>query len=252
MAPEWLSDVNAAYAALLEGPFADPTPQIEFYDFLCWIGAAARANATLDKALARFPDSAEAQDWLRRRLLWEGGPKRLEDGYAELLSRQDSANGAATQLRWYAGYASLLAAEQYRRLGELDAAVAAYGRAIAHFDRNLEAFPEGKDRLPTLHRARARRHGACGARPRRDGRGGARAAGRARAPPRLGRDPRRPRDHPVATAMMLKAKLVKEGNGALANKVQKALDALDLKLLEEPAYDQSGAGAARRAGAVRS
>jgi tetratricopeptide (TPR) repeat protein len=238
--PEWLSDVNAAYAALLEGPFADPTPQIEFYDFLCWIGAAARANVTLDKALARFPDSAEAQDRLRRRLLWEGGPKRLEDGYAELLSRQDSANGAATQLRWYAGYASLLAAEQYRRLGELDAAVAAYGRAIAHFDRNLEAFPEGKDNCQ--HYIALARAGT--ARVALD-RGEMDAAAREL----LAALELRPASAatldglgitPVATAMMLKAKLVKEGNGALANKVQKALDALDPKLLEEPAYDQTG------------
>jgi tetratricopeptide (TPR) repeat protein len=240
--------VNAAYAALMEGPQADAAPQIEYYDFLNWIGAASRAKATLDQALARFPDSPLVQDRLRQRLLWEGGPKRLEEGYLAFADRNDPASSRPTQIHWFSGYASLVAAEQYRRESDFTSAMRAYGRAIEHFELNVEQFPEGKD---NCHHYEALAHAAM-----------ARIALERDQLPIATADLLRALElrpdsaatldglgiSPVATAMMLKTKLVKAGDEARAKQVQAALDALDPKLLEPPPFEQTGP--ARRPGAA--
>ena len=44
-------------------------------------GKSTTLAAVLDRALERFPGSAELHDRLRRRLLWEGGPRALEAAY---------------------------------------------------------------------------------------------------------------------------------------------------------------------------
>ena len=232
--PEWLSDVHAAYSVVAGDALAEPTPLVDYYDFLHWIGAASRANEVLEDALRRFPDSAVLHDRLRGKLLWEGGPELLERGYAERLARADAPNAAASQLSWFAGYATLVAAEHHRRRGAFERSVASYDRAVSLYERNAQLFPEGRDTC--LHfEALARAGKARVALDRGDLDGATRELiaalelrpDSAATPDGLGITP-------VATALMLKARLAKAGDADRGAQVQAALDALDPRLLATP------------------
>ncbi len=139
--PEWLADINAAYGKLAAHPLVSEDNLVSYYDFLNWLGGTRRAGATLDDALAKFPESAVLHDRLRGRLLWEKGPAELEREY----SKRVAAPNASPQESWFAGYASLVAAENFRRRKEPAAALAAYGRGIELYERNHGAVPEGRD-----------------------------------------------------------------------------------------------------------
>jgi hypothetical protein len=238
--PEWLSDVNAAYTSIAREAPSDPEPLVDYHDFLRWIGATPRADAVLDDALQRFPDSPVLHERLRGRLLWEGGPAGLEHGYAERLAAQEAADAEPTPLTWFAGYASLVAAEHHRRRGEFEQAVASYGRAIELYRRNAELFPEGEDtgrHFIVLGRAGLARvaleRGELGA-----------ATEELLAALELRPDSAATPDGlnitPVATAKMLRAKLLEAGDLERAARVQGALDALDPRLLEPPASELPG------------
>ena len=138
---EWLADVNAAYAKLAEHPLVTEDNLVSFYDFLYWLGGTRRARAVLDDALAKFPDSALLHDRLRAHVLWDQGPSELQGEYTERLAEP----GHSRQLTWFAGYASLVAAENFRRRSDLDSAQVAYQRGIELFERNLADAPEGRD-----------------------------------------------------------------------------------------------------------
>ena len=143
--PEWLSDVNAAYSEVILDPTTDDGTLVQYYDFLRWIGATPRANRVLDGALSRRPDSPRLHDRLRSRFLFEGGPKGLEDGYKRWVERSAADAEEATQATWFAGYASLVAAEQLRRRNRFGEARGAYVRAVDYYEQNIAAFPAGKD-----------------------------------------------------------------------------------------------------------
>jgi len=243
--PEWLSDVNAAYTTLAKGPFVDEITVVNHYDFLRWIGASPRANAVLDDALARFPESPVLHSRLRDRLLWDGGPKNLERDYAERLARETAAGAEPTQLAWFAGYASIVAAEHYRRRSEFEAAVVAYDRATALYERSLRDFPDGADtckHLIALSHAglsrialeqtdleRAKRELLLCFEIRPDS---------AATQDGLGLSP-------VMTAKMLKARLLEASDEKGAEEIQLAMDSLDPKLLEPPPAEQMGSGRRR-------
>jgi hypothetical protein len=243
--PEWLSDVNAAYASLTEAGLADPEPLVDYHDFLRWIGATPRANTVLEEALARFPDSAELHERLRARLLYEGGPQGLEHGYEAALERRSAAGGEPTQLTWFAGYASLVAAEHHRRRSEFEAATAAYGRAIVHFERNMALFPEGRDNC--LHFMALGHAGSSRVALERKDLAAATTALLASLElrPASAATPDGLNITPVMTAKMLEARLLEAGDAERAAQVRAALDALDLSLLEPPPSELPGAGRRR-------
>src|SRR5690606_31243513 len=108
------------------------------YDFLDSLGAKRRAGRVLEDGLRRFPDAFALHDRLRAKLLAERGVAGLEPAYAAMLAQPD----APPTLHAQAGYSSIVAAEFHRRSGDLDAAVAAYERALAHYDRAKEQSPE--------------------------------------------------------------------------------------------------------------
>lgn len=231
--PEWLSDVNAAYALVSKNAFATDEQLVSFHDFLRWLGGAQRARAILDEALERFPASPLAHDRLRTRLLFESGPTGLETGYATRVAR-DPSN---PDLQWFAGYAALVAAEHRRREGDAVAALAAYDRGIAYFDDAARLRPETA--------ANAGHFAALG------------LAGRARLAlergeleravdetvaslersPGAGATPDGLNITPVDTAKMLRARLEEAGKTEPLAKLQAALDALDPKLLEKRAFE---------------
>jgi hypothetical protein len=142
--PEWLSDVNGAYDVLVEAQLEDESVLVEHYDFLRWIGATPRAGEVLAKGLARFPDSPELHGRLRARVLWEDGPSGLEREYAQRLA-QAAADESPSQVTWFAGYASLIAAEHWRQRSEFDEADASYRRSIERFELSASEFPDGAD-----------------------------------------------------------------------------------------------------------
>lgn len=136
---EWLADVNAAGLIVAKNRLATIEQLLSIHDFLRWLGGAPRANAILEELLARRPDSPEAHDRLRARLLFDGGPSRLESDYEARLAKPD----AHPQLAWFAGYAALVAAEHQRREGRPDEALASYARGSARFAAWSAANPAG-------------------------------------------------------------------------------------------------------------
>lgn len=132
--PQWTADVHAAYAVLGRHPFGRDVHIAHHYDFLQFFGAAD-TDAVLDRGLERFPASPALHQRLRARLLERKGPDGLEADYERRLA----ADGAPATLPWFAGYASLVAAEAHRRGGERQAAVAAYWRGMSHFGAYRQA-----------------------------------------------------------------------------------------------------------------
>ena len=234
--PQWLTDVHATYAVLARHPLASDRNVTSHYDFLKYLSATVQADGVLDEGLKRFPDSPLLHDRLRTRLLDERGVAGLEAGYAERLAKLD----ASPNLEWYAGYASLVAAEFRRRTSEDAEALSAYDRGIAHFERAAEKNPANRDSadhfiaLALAGRARL-----------------ALEAGDLEGALRLVRASfeKRPTAaatmdglnfSPVDTAKLLLARLKQTSQLELAQTLQAALDALDPLMLQPPAYEPRG------------
>jgi len=240
--PEWMADINAAYATLSEHPLVTDENLVSYYDFLRWLGASPRANGVLDNALTRFPDSALLHERLRSRILWEKGPTGLLSAYAEMLSRPK----ASLQLSWYAGYAALVAAEHHRRRGEFDQASAAYNAGIAHYETSIKALPDGADlcnhfiALALAGRARmALEQGDLERATSELLASFARRADSAATPDGLNLTP-------ADTSRMLEARLGDAKREDLLVKLKDALSKLDPKLLELPTSERNVPGRGQR------
>ncbi len=236
---EWLSDVNAAYTEVADHALVSDRSLCGYHDFLHWIGATPRAKSVLDGALTRFPDSPELHARLRNQLLWEGGPEGLARGYAERIA---AAPEGETQIAWFAGYAALVEAEQYRREAQDAQALGAYARGIAHFERSAARFRASADScehfiaLALAGRARLylergeleqATQALLASLARR-----AEAAGTADGMNLT----------PIQTGKMLVARLEAADDAGGAERVQAALDGLDPELLEPPASERMGSG----------
>jgi len=247
--PEWLSDVHAAYEVIARSPFADDEVLIGQYDFLRWIGATPRAEGMIDVALTRFPDSPLVHDRYRAQLLWEGGPAGLEAGYDEMLADAAERGDPATQVAWFSGYASLVAAEHYRRRNRTDEAIAAYEQGLARFERAATAFPDAAD---SCEHFRAMAH-AGWSRVALELGDLAKATDELLAGMTLSPDSSATLDglglSPIMTAKMLHARLMESGepgDAGRASRVQAALDSLDPRLLEPPPSEPADLGRGQR------
>ncbi|MDF1837780.1 MAG: hypothetical protein P1V35_07930 [Planctomycetota bacterium] len=135
-----MSKSQAAFAVLEHHPLC---PEVEFgthYDFLVYVGARFEAGQVLQRGLKAFPNSGGLHSRLRNQVLARGGQgivNGLEETYRTMLAQPD----AAPNLTWFAGYATIVAAEFQRREGEMEMAVGTYGRALELFQRNLETLP---------------------------------------------------------------------------------------------------------------
>lgn len=138
--PQWLTDVHSAFAVLSRHPLGTAGHVVSHYDFLVNLSVLGQANRALDAGLERFPDAALLHDRLRGRVLHESGAKGLENTYAQLVKKPDASKNA----KWYAGYATIVAAEYYRRKNNLNEAHLAYGRAIAFFDQAIVDNPASR------------------------------------------------------------------------------------------------------------
>jgi tetratricopeptide (TPR) repeat protein len=137
---EWLTDLHAAYSVLERHPLSTDVHVVTHYDFLRVLGAVAQAGKVLHDGLTRFPDSWLLHDRLRGFIIKEKGAGGLEAVYEEMLLDEN----ASPVLRGFAGYASIVAAEFYRRGGSNGQALAAYNRAIAHYESWIETDPDSR------------------------------------------------------------------------------------------------------------
>jgi tetratricopeptide (TPR) repeat protein len=244
--PEWLTDVHAAYSVLARHPHGNDQQVLAHYDFLRRMGATAKAAQVLDEGLARFPDSWVLHDRMRGRILAEKGVGELEAAYDSMLRSEI----ASPHTEWFAGYASIVAAEYYRRSNQDTDAVAAYERAIAHYENAIATTAESRESAD---------HYVALA-----------IAGRARVELERGDYERAHADvlasferktdaaddldglgfSPVGTAQMLLAKLKDTERVELATSLEAALDGLDPILLRLPEFERQGprrgAGGRRR------
>jgi hypothetical protein len=135
--PEWLTDVHAAYAVLLRHPLGTDGQVLWHYDTLDWLGAAEKAERVLIEGVGRFQDSAALHERLRQYAVRRHGVDGIERVY-ETLRKE---HYASAPLLWFSALASTATAEHRRRAGAAEPALAAYGRALAHYDRVLDAEP---------------------------------------------------------------------------------------------------------------
>ena len=135
---QWLADVHAACSVLALHPFGTDAQIVAHYEFLDAMGADGQAEQILQTGLRRFPSSPALHGKFRGRLLSREGVEHLEAGYSDWLSRDDSGESAS----WYAGYASAVAAEFHRRANRESQALAAYKRAMVHYERDIAEHPE--------------------------------------------------------------------------------------------------------------
>jgi Arc/MetJ family transcription regulator len=136
--PAWMTDIHTTYSLLRQHPLGTDRQVAMHFDFLLFFGAPD-LDQLLQSGLERFPASALLHERWRQRLLEQRGPDGLEAAYAERLA----ATSVAPAEAWFAGYASLCAAEAHRRTSQPDAAAAAYGRGIGHFERYAAASGNG-------------------------------------------------------------------------------------------------------------
>ena len=135
---QWMNDVHTAYSLLAKHPLGRADHVADHFDFLDFF-RSPDAEPALERGLSRFPASAALHERLRRVALRRGGPDGLEAEYARRLAAED----APVVAPWFAGYASLVAAEQHRRRQRVDEAAAAYGRALARFEAYRESTGSG-------------------------------------------------------------------------------------------------------------
>ena len=233
---QWLADVNAAYSVLGEHPLGTDQHVADHYDFLKWLGAIGRAREVLQAGLARYPESWELHDRLRGRILKHRGVHGLATVYDTMLAE----DGAAPNLAWFAGYASLVAAEYHRRTPDPAEAALSYDRAIAHYERAIEGNAASQTTaehyIALAHAGRARL-------ALEDGDLQAALA------ELLASFERRPQaaasldglgHSPVATAKMLVSRLGGAEHVEMRDRLQAALDDLDPELLQLPEFERGG------------
>jgi len=139
--PGWLTDLDAAYSVLLQHPLGTDVQIAWHYDFLVWLRAHRRSARVLDKGLARFPNSSVLHKKMRDRLVKWRGIDGLETAYTKMMAADDRGR----DVPWFAGYASTVAGDFYRKAGNAPRAKEAYGRAVAYFDEAAASNPDAKD-----------------------------------------------------------------------------------------------------------
>ncbi len=139
--PQWLTDMDSAYRVLAKHPLGTATQVVEHFDVLSWLDVRSRAARALEEGFARFPTSGLLHDRLRGFLLKTRGVKGLQAWYRRRIA-QDKKDKT---LPWFAGYASIVAAEFDRRARHPVQALAAYDQALAYFKQSLSLAPETKE-----------------------------------------------------------------------------------------------------------
>ncbi len=137
----WLAEAIAAYDALAAHPAGTAAHAGAYADLLGYLDLAAPQGEVLDAALVRYPNDPELHRRFRDHVVKQQGFEALEAAYAAWdVAPEDQAG-----FDWFAGYATLLVAEDHRRNDRPEAADAAYVRAIATFERSAEREESFRD-----------------------------------------------------------------------------------------------------------
>ena len=139
--PSWLSDLHDAYTLLLRHPLGTDRQVVWHYDFLDWMGIRHRASSVLRRGLRRFPESSALHKLYRERLLKWRGARTLEDAYGRFVKNQPEP----ARVSGFAGFASVMAAEQHRKMSNLEMAIASYTRAVEYFEAIVAKYPRTDD-----------------------------------------------------------------------------------------------------------
>ncbi len=233
--PSWLSDVQAAFDVLARHPHGEDRQVALHHDFLRWFRAQAEAAQALERGLLRFPASALLHDRLRTRLLQQGGLPGLQAGYERRLAEP----GAPPELHGWAGYAALVAAEAHRRAGRATEAEAAYVRGVAHYERSIEHLPARRDEADHyVALALAGRARLAFERGDWDGALDGLLASFERRPDAAA-TPDGLNLTPLDTARVLLARLRDLARDDQAARLAQAVERLDARLLQPPAYERA-------------
>ncbi|MAW60327.1 MAG: hypothetical protein CMJ94_05770 [Planctomycetes bacterium] len=234
---QWMSDLHATYSILAQHPLGNVVQVMTHHDFLVALGAERQAGRALQNGLDRYPESWDLHQRFRDRMLRLRGVEAMETAYARWLEQED----APKTLRWYAGYASIAAAEAWRKSNRPEPALAAYDRALAHYEAMIAA-DEATRANSLTYMAMA-------------------LAGRARlkmeAQDLEGAFADLTRSFELSpstaavldglnlsayvTSVTLRARLLEAGKDALAVKLLEAVNALPEEARQRPAYDTPGA-----------
>jgi tetratricopeptide (TPR) repeat protein len=134
---QWMSDLHASYSVLAQHPLGNVIQVMTHYDFLVALGADRQAGQALRTGMARFPENWDLHARFRDQVLRQRGVAGLEAAYERWLKQED----APKTLRWFAGYASIQAAETWRKSNSPTAARASYDRALGHYESMMAADP---------------------------------------------------------------------------------------------------------------
>lgn len=230
---EWLADLHAAHTILIKHPHGTVSQATTYHDFLLSLRAWRKASTILNAAIDRFPDSSPLHDRLRAAVIQRDGVNGLEAEYKRRLA----SNDASVNLPWFAGYASIVTAEFHHRSRRLKAAMNAYDRAIAHYEDCIRA---NADTRPTSDHYVAM---ALGGKARtafeqqdlKTSLSCVLASFKRKASSAASLDGLNLST--VDTAKMLLSKLKTSNHPTMASRLKKALDQLNPKLLELPAYE---------------
>lgn len=132
---QWMSDLHASYSVLAQHPLGNVIQVMTHYDFLVALGADRQASNALRTGMARFPENWDLHARFRGQVLRQRGVAGLEAAYERWLKQED----APKTLRWFAGYASIQAAETWRKSNSPTAARASYDRALGHYEAMIAA-----------------------------------------------------------------------------------------------------------------
>lgn len=237
---EWMADLHATYSVLAQHPLGNVVQVMTHIDFLVALGAERQAGRVLQEGLARYPESWDLHQRFRDRTLRVRGVEAMESAYTRWLAQDD----APATLPWYAGYASIAAAEVWRKSNRPSEALAAYDRALAHYETMIARDPN------TLANSSTYMAIALAGRARLKMEDGALEEAYA--------DLTRSFELSPATASVLdglnlsgyvtsvtlRARLIEAGQAELAASLLEAVNALPEEARQRPAYDTPGAPSA--------
>ena len=133
----WIADIHAAYEALINHPNCTEEQIISYLNWLNALEAYAPQPAVISRGLELFPVSGDLHEQLRFQILRDAGARALEDAYAGMTPTLENRS----TLRWFAGLASLMAAERHVQNQALEEAFATYERSVDEFRASIEESP---------------------------------------------------------------------------------------------------------------
>ena len=137
----WIADIHDAHRAILADPRSQDRDVLTAVHWLRVMQAHGLEPDVLRQGFARFPVSGGLHEYMRYQVLRDRGAEALQRAYA----RMQPAAEHAPSISWYAGLASLQAAERDVQCRKSKAALASYQRSVRGFRESFQANPAFED-----------------------------------------------------------------------------------------------------------